>query len=217
MNILGYTLVEGKLTPLQDKIEAILKLDPATTKKAWRLGLAGCYRSMQPNLPKLPTASWNPFEKNQPEKVRWEEKHSQALQTIKNNLTSKPMLTGPKFDREFLIFTDATQRTAADFLSQRDDDGSEKVIAYASRKLLDREQKYSSIERECLSIIFALTKWEQWLWGHKVKVITDHAPLQYLARNLAVWPDGVFFYNHGIYPRSIVKDETISTPTVWVV
>jgi len=34
MNILGYTLVEGKLTPLQDKIEAILKLDPATTKKA---------------------------------------------------------------------------------------------------------------------------------------------------------------------------------------
>ena len=50
-------------------------------------------------------------------------------------------------------------------LSQLDDDGNEKVIAYASRKLLDREQKYSSIERECLGIavIFALQKWRQWL------------------------------------------------------
>jgi len=47
-------------------------------------------------------------------------------------------------------------------LAQKDNLGNENVIAYASRKLLDLEQKWSSIERECLAIVFALTKWELW-------------------------------------------------------
>jgi len=47
----------------------------------------------------------------------------------------------------------------AAILAQKDDLGNEIVIAYASRKLLDREQKWSSIERECLAIVFALSKW----------------------------------------------------------
>jgi len=48
----------------------------------------------------------------------------------------------------------------AAILAKKDNLGNENVIAYASRKLLDREQKWSSIERECLAIVFALTKWE---------------------------------------------------------
>ena len=50
----------------------------------------------------------------------------------------------------------------AAILAQKDNLGNENVIAYASRKLLDLEQKWSSIERECLAIVFALTKWELW-------------------------------------------------------
>jgi len=96
------------------------------------------------------------------------------------------VLTGPLFDREFLIFADATQKTVAAILSQKDNDGCEKVIAYASRKLLEREQKYSSIERECLSIVWSLQKWKQWLWNQKVRIITDHKPLKYLAGNLTI-------------------------------
>ena len=119
-----------------------------------------------------------------PDKVRWGQEHAEALETLKQNLISKPVLTGPKFDREFFVFTDATQKTVAAILAQKDDLGNENVIAYASRKLLDWEQKLSSIERECLAIVFALTKWEQWLWGHKIIVITDHRPLQYLSGNL---------------------------------
>ena len=86
-------------------------------------------------------------------------------------------------------------------MAQKDDLGNENVIAYASRKLLDREQKRSSIERECLAIVFALTKWEQWLWGHKIIVITDHRPLQYLsATSLAkmlAQLDGKYFCRPG--------------------
>jgi len=74
---------------------------------------------------------------------------------------------------EFFVVTDVTQKTVAAILAQNDDLGNVNAIAYASRKLLDREQKWSSVERECLAIAFALTKWEQWLWGHKIIAITD--------------------------------------------
>ena len=185
MHIIGYTLTNGKLAPYDEKVEAILKLGPAKTKKGVKalLGLAGYYRNLLLNFAETTYCLTELLRKNQPEKVRWGEKHTRALETIKADLTRKPVLTGPKFDREFLVITDVTQRTASAVLSQRDDDGTERVI-YASRKLLEREQKYSSIKRECLSIIYALQKWEQWLWGHKIVVITDHKPLQYLSGNL---------------------------------
>ena len=183
IQILGYTLTDGQLTASQDKIEAILKLGPAKTKKGVKaiLGLAGYYRNLMPNFAEITFSLTELLKKNAPDKVQWQPKHTQALEMIKQNLTSKPVLTGPKYDREFIIFSDATQCTVSAVLSQRDDDGTEKVIAYCSRKLLQREQNYSSIERECVAIIFALQKWRQLVWGHKIRWITDHRPLQYLS------------------------------------
>ena len=47
----NYTLVDGNLMPSDDKIEAILKLGPAKTKKGVQsiLGLSGYYRGMHLN------------------------------------------------------------------------------------------------------------------------------------------------------------------------
>jgi len=36
-----------------------------------------------------------------------------------------------------------------------------------------------------LAIIFAMTKWEQLLYGQKIRVVTDHRPLRYLSGHLA--------------------------------
>jgi hypothetical protein len=65
-------------------------------------------------------------------------------------------------------------------LSQVDDFGIEYVVAYASRKLLPREQNYSTIERECLSILWSLQHWEQYIFGRHVIVYSDHKALQWL-------------------------------------
>ena len=59
-------------------------------------------------------------------------------------------------------------------------------VCFASRKLLDREKRYSTIERECLAIVWAVHKFVRFLcvWGGgggvRFVLQTDHRPLTYL-------------------------------------
>ena len=53
------------------------------------------------------------------------------------------------------------------------------TIAYASKKLLSRENNYSAIERECLAIVFGIRKFQTYLCGAEFVLQTDHVPLSY--------------------------------------
>ena len=55
-------------------------------------------------------------------------------------------------------------------------DGSKKPIARASRALLPTEKAYSQIEKEALSIIFAVTKFHRYLHGRFFNLQTDQKP-----------------------------------------
>jgi len=61
-------------------------------------------------------------------------------------------------------------------------DGEKLPVAYASRKLLPREQKYSVIEKECLAIVWAVGKFHRYLFGKDLLLETDHHPLTYLSK-----------------------------------
>ena len=53
-------------------------------------------------------------------------------------------------------------------------------IAFASRKLQPRETRYSTIERECLAIVWGTAKFQEYLYGTEFILETDHRLLQYL-------------------------------------
>ncbi|KAK3883117.1 hypothetical protein Pcinc_012545 [Petrolisthes cinctipes] len=53
-------------------------------------------------------------------------------------------------------------------------------VAHASRKLMDRERRYSAIEQEALAIVFGVTKFDFYLRGKEFILETDHKPLVYL-------------------------------------
>ena len=51
-------------------------------------------------------------------------------------------------------------------------------VAYASKSLTPTEVQYVQIEKELLAIVFAMEKFETYLYGRKVLVESDHKPLE---------------------------------------
>lgn len=56
----------------------------------------------------------------------------------------------------------------------------EQVVTFASRSLTSCERNYSTIELECLSIIFALKKFRSFILGQHITIKTDHRSLMFL-------------------------------------
>ena len=88
--------------------------------------------------------------KNVPNRVVWMPKCEEAFKTLKEGLCSSPVLRSPDFSRMLVLQTDALDRGVGAVLSQRADDGVDRPVAFYSRKLLPREERYSTIEKECL-------------------------------------------------------------------
>ena len=51
-------------------------------------------------------------------------------------------------------------------------------VAYASISLTDAESRYAQIEKELLAALFSLERFNQYTYGKKVHVESDHKPLE---------------------------------------
>ena len=114
---------------------------------------------------------------------KWGEKQEKSFQTLKEKLCTTPVLAYPDFEKEFILYTDASGYALGAILSQKDEDGKEHVIFYASKSLTDAEKNYSTTELECYAVVWAVEKFHYYLDGKKFKVITDHYALKWLEKN----------------------------------
>ena len=90
------------------------------------------------------------------------------------------MLSYPQFGRPFLIETDASGNGLGAVLSQKQDDGSTRPIAYASRTLQPHERNYGISELEALGVVWAVRHFRHYVYGQKCTVYTDHGALKAL-------------------------------------
>ena len=98
---------------------------------------------------------------------------------LKRAITYPPILRLPNVKVTFVLQTDASNEGVGAVLLQ-EEEGFKYPIAYASRKLLQGEKNYSTIERECLAIMFGIQKVHNFLYGQEFILETDHKPLKYL-------------------------------------
>ena len=105
-----------------------------------------------------------------PNKVIWSDVCEEALQTLKRSLCTSPVLKCPDFQLPFIVQTDASDSGVGGVLSQVDERGQDHPVAYFSRKLLARERRYSTIEKECLAIKLATNAFRALEWLDRVKL-----------------------------------------------
>lgn len=101
---------------------------------------------------------------------------------MKKALVTAPLLQAPNFDKTFLIFCDASDDCIGGVLSQasEEDPSVDRPIAYVSRKLRGPELKYTVTEKECLAVVFCISKFLEYVEGTDFVVNTDHSALTWL-------------------------------------
>lgn len=176
---LGYVVNHDGLLVDPRKVEAILQIPtPASVSEVRRIvGMASWYRRFVPNFSTVVSPLTSLLRKNS--KFVWDRDCQQALDAIKEHLVSAPILACPDFSLPFIIQTDASAYGLGAVLTQESPDG-EKVICYISRSLSKSERNYSTTERECLGVLFAIEKLRPYIEGSKFTVITDHYSLKWL-------------------------------------
>uniref|UniRef100_A0A1X7SMY3 Reverse transcriptase domain-containing protein n=1 Tax=Amphimedon queenslandica TaxID=400682 RepID=A0A1X7SMY3_AMPQE len=179
---LGHIIGGGKVQPELDKLHAVKEYPVPKTKKEVRgfLGLAGYYRRFIPNFSAIASPLSDLTKKMEPTAVKWTTSCDKAFNLLKDLLCQSPVLHSPDFSKEFILQTDASERGVGAVLSQLDNEGRDHPIAYFSKKLLPREERYSTIEKECLAIKLGIHAFKVYLLGKPFQVQTDHRALVWL-------------------------------------
>ena len=145
---------------------------------------------------------------------KWGEEEATSFKKIKRLLCTETVLAHYDPSLPLGLFCDASECGIGAVLFHRFADGSERPILNISKILLATQRRYSQIQKEALSLVYALKKFHQFLYGRKFIVVTDHKPLVTLfapdkgtpamaANRLARWALLVHQYDYTVeYRRS---------------
>ncbi|GJP51444.1 hypothetical protein CLOM_g10605, partial [Closterium sp. NIES-68] len=182
------------------------------------LVFASYYNRFVPQYTKIAAPLTNLLKKNTP--YTWEPKHQEAVEQLKQALTSAPVLILPDPERDYVIEADTSDQEVGAVLMQDQGNGLQ-PIAYLSKKLHGAELNYPIHDKEALAIIIAFKAWRCYLEGRRTTVYTDHCSLKYLktqpnlSRRQVRWIDFLethFHYDIVYKPGHKNKADALSRP-----
>ena len=176
---LGHVFSAKGMSPDLKKTQAVVEWPQPTDVAAVRqfIGLASYYRHYIANFAQVAAPLHQLTQKCAP--FHWNTDCENAFINLKNRLSTAPILSFSQFDSDaddFSLYTDASTVGVGTVMEQ-----SGKVIAYASRSLTQAERQCSTIQKECLAIVYATKQFRHYLLGRHFNLYTDHAPFQWLS------------------------------------
>ena len=181
VNYVGFTMSREGILPIKAKVAEILDVPRPRTKKQLQsfIGMIQFYRRFVPNFSSIAVALTDLTKKKEPNTLVWGPMQNEAFLLLKQKLAEGPILIWPDLNKDFFVQSDASGLGLGAVLLQ-EVDGLKHPVCYASRKLLPRETRYSTIERELLAIVWGIQKFQLYLYGKRFFLETDHQPLTYL-------------------------------------
>ena len=207
VKFLGHIISRKGVATDPVKTEKVAKWPTPTNKKEVQrfLGLASYYRRFVKDFASVAKPLHQLVEKNR--EFRWTQQCQEAFEQLRQKLVSAPVLSFPDFSKPFVLDTDASDTGIGAVLSQTQDNGTERVIAYASRVLSKPERRYCVTRKELLAVVAFVKHFRPYLLGRSFVLRTDHGSLSWLwnFRNpegqLARWLEQLQEYDFSIVHR----------------
>ena len=174
---LGYIIDAQGLHPTEEKVKAIKNAPQPKNVTELRsfLGLLNYYSKFMPTLSSKLAPLYSLLHKQT--RWSWGNQQEAAFIQAKNALQADSLLVHFDPSKQMIVECDASQYGLGAVLSHKMDDGQERPIAFTSRTLNPAEKKYSQLEKEGLAIVYAVTKFHNYLYGQHFIIRSDHQPL----------------------------------------
>ena len=181
---LGQVISANGRKPAPALVDRIAKFPPPKSVKEMQrfLGLANYYRSLIPKFAEIAEPLNRLTRKCQPWK--WGHSAQSSFERLRSVLTTNPVLLRfPCWDLPFFIEADASDHAIVAVLSQSDQHGNLRPIAYFSSSLDAIQRRYCAGQREAWALVAATRKWHDYVKAAKhTYLVTDHNPLAWLRR-----------------------------------
>ena len=179
--LLGFIISQRGIEVDHDKIKAIVEIKPPRTEKEIRefLGRIQYISRFIAQLIMTCEPIFRLLKKEVP--TVWNEQCQEAFEKIKNYLMKPPILVPPIPKKPLLLYLTTTDTAMGALLAQYlEETRKENVIYYISKKMLPYEEKYSTLEKTCIELVWATHKLKHYMLAYKVLLIARMDPLKYL-------------------------------------
>ena len=185
VSYLGHTISSEGVKTDKKKTEKILEWPIPRSVEDLRSFVSFCgyyrkfikdYASIVSPLELACKEKWNKKAGKKFTPLEWTDQLERSFQRLKIALTTAPVLSFPTPTEKFILDTDASHDAIGAVLSQVQN-GKEKVIAYASKRLTQSQRQYCITRKELLAVYHFVTYFKHYLLGRKFIVRTDHRAL----------------------------------------
>jgi hypothetical protein len=159
VDYLGHVIRPGQLSVAEKNTTTLKSTNHPTTQTELRsfLGLCNVYRRFVRGFAKIAAQLNLLLRKGEtPQHGPLSSEQVTAFDTLRNALLNPPILALPRIESAFTLDTDASHHQLGCCLLQSQPDGSQLPVGYWSRGLTSAEKNYSTTEKECLAIVWAI-------------------------------------------------------------
>lgn len=177
VKFMGHTIGEGEICPLDKDVRAVTQMPkPNNVSDVSRLlGLLKYLAKFIPNLSKRTSHLRNLTHNGV--KWEWTNDHDGEFRDLCESLGKAPVLAIFDPEKPCKVQTDSSKDGLGCVLLQENG-----PVAFASRTLTQSEQKWAQIEKELLAVVFACSRFHNFLYGREFVVESDHKPLESLIK-----------------------------------
>jgi hypothetical protein len=175
VKFLGHTISKDGISVDPRNVQEVMDWKPPKSVHQIRsfLGLAGYYCRFIPDFSRIAKPMTELLKKGV--KFVWSEACEKAFHSLRQHLTSAPVLVQLDNSKPFEVFCDASGTGLGCVLMQEG-----RVIAYASRALRPHEIIYPTHDLELAVVVHALKILRHYLMGNRCNIFIDHKSLKYI-------------------------------------